>query len=579
MKKQNTWIISLMLVILMIVVPGCTDTNTPGENTGDPGVVTPVVQDLSVVADGASSYSVIVRESASDAVEEAARNVLNTIQSATGAKLTFCDDYVMNGDPIPEKEILVGVTNREESLSLLKDVPYGAYAIRVVDEKIVIVAWDEDSLNKACAVFSAMVRKTGTEGSLLIPADYTEDGVGCEALQQLPHYGAADEAIQTVDLGDACYMVYAKDTDAEEFRAYQTVLENAGYTQFASRQYGNNLHMIYTSEDKIIHASFMAKDKDARISIEDAYDMTLFTEQEYEKICEPSVTLVGQEGYMNDSEGVPNQIGLCLIFRLEDGRFIVVDGGDYVPAAGPLLMRTLRSLAVDQSNITIAAWIVTHAHSDHTGGFVHFTEDLKYHRQVKVENIIHHLVRTEQYDTLGDPGQSQRVRNMLPREYPKATVIKAHTGQLFKIAGMEIEMLFTYEDLEPSPLEYHNTSSLVFRVTAQDNTVLVLGDASNRSCGYMVHSYGDFLKSDIVQVAHHGYTGGTIPLYEAIDADVLLWPCGVASIDGSYERLMERDYNAKAVELAEEVYIAGKFIHTLPLPYTPEDVETPRIIY
>ena len=116
-------------------------------------------------------------------------------------------------------------------------------------------------------------------------------------------------------------------------------------------------------------------------------------------------------------------------------------------------------------------------------------------------------------------------------------------------------------------------------MTARDNTVLVLGDASNRSCGYMVHSYGDFLKSDIVQVAHHGYTGGTIPLYEAIDADVLLWPCGVASIDGSYERLMERDYNAKAVELAEEVYIAGKFIHTLPLPYTPEDVETPRIIY
>jgi hypothetical protein len=144
---------------------------------------------------------------------------------------------------------------------------------------------------------------------------------------------------------------------------------------------------------------------------------------------------------------------------------------------------------------------------------------------------------------------------------------------------MEIEMLFTYEDLEPSPLEYQNTSSLVFRVTCQDNTVLVLGDASNRSCSYLVRSYGDYLKSDIVQISHHGYTGGTIPLYNAISAEVALWPCGVASIDGSYESLLTRDYNAKAVELAKEVYIAGKLVRTLTLPYTPDAQNESKIIY
>ena len=282
---------------------------------------------------------------------------------------------------------------------------------------------------------------------------------------------------------------------------------------------------------------------------------------------------------MNDTEGVPNQTGLCLIFRLEDGRFIVVDGGRYVPAAGPLIRKTLRSLAVDKDNITVAAWFLTHAHDDHTGGFVHFTDDLNLHKQIKIENVIHHMVTPEQYATVNDPAQSDRVRSVLSGKLADINVIKAHTGQVFHIGGMEIEMLFTYEDLEPSSLEYMNTTSLVFRVTCQDNTVLVLGDASNRSCTYLVHSYGDYLKSDIVQIAHHGYTGGTIPLYEAIDADVVLWPTGVMSVDGSYEKLMARDYNAKAVELAKEVYIAGKIAHTLPLPYTPEETDETKIIY
>jgi hypothetical protein len=51
------------------------------------------------------------------------------------------------------------------------------------------------------------------------------------------------------------------------------------------------------------------------------------------------------------------------------------------------------------------------------------------------------------------------------------------------------------------------------------------------------------------------------------------------SVDGSYEKLMARDYNAKAVELAKEVYIAGKIAHTLPLPYTPEETDETKIIY
>ena len=576
MKAQHK-ILILLLIVFAVMMQGCTGHAGSGENTTEPAVVTPVLQDLPIVSDGASEYSIIIRESAQNEVSDASRSVLNAISDATGVKLSWTDDYVENGGSIPAKEILIGVTNRQESIAVLRELKYGEYAIRIMDEKLVIAAWDDVSLAKACSVFVNQVKRYAAEGQLIIPADYSAEAVAWEALSEMPHYGSEGEIVRFVDLADNCYLLYADDTDETEFKAYLDVLETAGYTQFATREMGNNLYATYVSETKVIHASYTAFNKDARIAIEDAYDMALFTEQEYEKVCEPSVTLVGQEGYMNDTEGVPNQTGLCLIFRLEDGRFIVVDGGRYVPAAGPLIRKTLRSLAVDKDNITVAAWFLTHAHDDHTGGFVHFTDDLNLHKQIKIENVIHHMVTPEQYATVNDPAQSDRVRGVLANKLADTNVIKAHTGQVFYIGGMEIEMLFTYEDLEPSPLEYMNTTSLVFRVTCRDNTVMVLGDASNRSCTYLVRSYGDYLKSDMVQISHHGYTGGTIPLYEAIDADVALWPTGVMSVDGSYEKLMARDYNAKAVELADEVYIAGMVGHTLIMPYTPAENDEAKI--
>ncbi len=577
MKKKVGIIFAVFAAVLAVLLQSCTGNADPGADTTDPATTTPVLQDLTIVADNVAEYTVIICEGASDAVADASRGVMTAIQSATGVKPLWTDDYI-DGD-IPAKEILVGRTNREESVQVLRELTYGEYAIRVVNDKLVIVAWTEEALARACDEFIRFIGENASAGQFTVARDYTVGGVGSAQLATLPHYGAMDEKVQFVDLGDDCLMVYAKDTDEAEFRSYFEALEAAGYTRFVSRRLGDNLHAVYVSEDKIVHASYMAADMDARISVEDSYDMTIFTEQEYEKVCEPSVTLVGQEGYMNDTEGVPNQTGLCLIFRLEDGRFIIVDGGRYVPAAGPLIRKTLRSLAVDKDNITVAAWFLTHAHDDHTGGFVHFTDDLNLHKQIKIENVIHHMVTPEQYATVNDPAQSDRVRGVLANKLADTNVIKAHTGQVFYIGGMEIEMLFAYGNLEPSPLEYMNTTSLVFRVTCRDNTVMVLGDASNRSCTYLVRSYGDYLKSDMVQISHHGYTGGTIPLYEAIDADVALWPTGVMSVDGSYERLMERGYNARAVELAKEVYIAGKTAHTLPLPYTPEDGEETKIIY
>ena len=581
--KKIAWL-SAAIAVFTIFAMGCTgDPVDPVDTSDNSGITEPAAQALSIVEGGVSAYNIVVPESAETSVQDASRAVRDAIAEATGVKLSWVDDYVGKNETVPEKEILIGITDRPETVSVMENLSYGEYDISVIGEKIIITAWDDATLAEACEVFSNMVRKEAKTGTFSLMSDYTAHGAVYASLSKLPHYGEGIRAVQFVDLADDCYMLYAPRSNMEEFEAYFSAVENAGYTQFSTRQMGDNHFAVYVSEDKVLHASYIAATREARVSIEDAYDMSIFTEQPYEKVCEPSVSMVGLENYGKDAEtGVYNQIGLCLIFRLEDGRFVVVDGGGYSNQTPKLITAALNDLAVDKKNITIAAWILTHAHGDHTGGFLKFTEADTY-KKIKVQNIIHHFVRPDQYEGIdegADEGRAQQNRNAFAKEYKNTTVIKAHAGQVIRAGGVEIEMLYTYGILEPSHLEYHNTTSLVFRVTAQGNTVMVLGDASNRTSTYLTRIYGDYLKSDIVQIAHHGYTGGTVALYEDIGAEVALWPTGVASIDGTADSRQNREYNAKAVSLAKEVYIAGgDTVHTLILPYTPDPSAQSKYIY
>ena len=583
MKKHLKLLLCLLLAVIAIAVQGCTTTTTPGEDTADSLETTPALQDLHIVLDGASAYSIVIREEAEDGVVEASRSIMNAIQSVTDVKLNWTDDYVDSGKSAPAKEILIGLTNREESLEVLQDVRYGEFVIRPVGEKLVIAAWDEESLKKACSQFTNYIKRNGQSGSFVIPGDYSDQAVGLEPLLQMPHYGARDELVEFIDLADVCYMLYANDTNLAEFEAYYKVLENAGYTRLAYNKMAENHYVSYVNDEMIIHASYLASGKDARVTIEKKYDTDIFVESPYEKVCEPTVTLVGLEGYGGIEGTVPgtfygNPIGLLMIFRMEDGRFIVVDGGGMADETVSLIYDNLYELAVDKDNIVIAAWMLTHAHGDHVGGFTMFTNSAR-RKQVTVQNIFHHFSTNEQYKNCKDAGRAAETRPLL-RAYKDANIIKAHAGQVLKVGGAEIEILCTSGELEPYTLQDHNTTSVVFRVTAKDNSVMVLGDASYVTCSFLVKHYGDYLKSDMVQLSHHGYAGGTVALYDKVRADVVLWPGGVGGFDGGLEPqdLRYRETNAHAISLADEVYVAGEAVHTLTMPYTPEETDNAKII-
>ena len=62
---------------------------------------------------------------------------------------------------------------------------------------------------------------------------------------------------------------------------------------------------------------------------------------------------------------------------------------------------------------------------------------------------------------------------------------------------------------------------------------MILGDCMKRECRQLAHTYGDYLKSDILQLTHHGLIGGDKELYQLIDPEICFWATRENRFDGT----------------------------------------------
>ena len=76
--------------------------------------------------------------------------------------------------------------------------------------------------------------------------------------------------------------------------------------------------------------------------------------------------------------------GMCMIFKLADGSFFVVDSGvggrDNDGSSSGWVYASLAKHADDPDNIVVSTWLITHIHSDHAGGLpriLEYAPDLK----------------------------------------------------------------------------------------------------------------------------------------------------------------------------------------------------------
>jgi len=563
--RNRLWI----LVLILVLLTGCSASASNSLLTDNPETAAEPASVVQIEAGETSPYVIVVPNRSTSELQNLAASLQKSLKRFADVQI----DIVKDSDAEErDEEILIGKTNREASRTALAETLYGEYAIRTEGKKLILSGWDDAALKIAVARLKEVVVAESTDEGLTL-TEYGQHGTVFAHLGVLPVYGSIDQAVHFIELGDGSRMLYVKRSTVKTFESYLDALREAGFEECSRREIGKNIFAVFTGKDKILHASLSAANRDVRVTVDDAYDRSLFTEQPYEKVCEPAVHLLAVE-YASPTD--PNsfaQHALGLIFRLEDGRFVIVDGNYYGEAQYGEILDVLRELAVDKEHIVIAAWIFTHPHADHVGAFCSFSAS-SHKNSVKIENFLYHFPTDAQCKVTNLTGTMKNIRNAL-KKFGKAAQIPLQTGMVLKIGGAEIEVLYTFADAEPTTLDNGNDSSLVLRFTLAGQTVLVPGDATDTMCKFLVQRYGNYLKSDIVQIVHHGYNG-TNDFYKAVDADVLLWPCGVRQFYGRGDlyRISEWEHGKTALSLAKECFIAGAHGWTLELPYTPPDTKT-----
>lgn len=187
----------LLVSAILLCLCGCMGDGAESETTATPETTVPEVPALTVVADGASEYKV-VRGDAADAVEiNAAVRLSQAIGEVTGVSVPPASDWVKHAADIPADaaEILVGVTNRAESVEAGRGLGVDDYVIVVVGRRVVIRGGS--SAATAAAVEAFIARHLDGE-TLLLAGDLREESVG--------HY-AATLTLDGRAIGESAIMI------------------------------------------------------------------------------------------------------------------------------------------------------------------------------------------------------------------------------------------------------------------------------------------------------------------------------------------------------------------------------------
>lgn len=147
MKKfLSFFLVGLMLALSLVALVGCkNDPNEPDE---------PVVM-LDIIADGATEYRITRSDYANSAVKAATTDLRNGIHAVTGVKLEVKTDWDDKDNNADIKEILIGKTERKESVEVYEQLAGNQYAIVVSGNKIVIAGATDELLAFAVETFLA----------------------------------------------------------------------------------------------------------------------------------------------------------------------------------------------------------------------------------------------------------------------------------------------------------------------------------------------------------------------------------------------------------------------------------------
>ncbi len=216
--------------------------------------------------------------------------------------------------------------------------------------------------------------------------------------------------------------------------------------------------------------------------------------------------------YMQRS--VTDTICLSLIFK--DGEKVVVFDGGFA-SEGESLAAKLNELGG-----CVDIWVLTHPHDDHMGALCHV---LQHHPEITVKTACYNFLPYELIcqHTHSDPNSLAMIP-LVPKlcRARGVRIVTPQAGDTYPLAEAVLRCL-----RQPDPAlteDQINNSSTVWRIETNGKRVLILGDLGFLAGEQLAAALpAAELKSDYVQMAHHGQNGAGPNLYNLIDPDYCIW--------------------------------------------------------
>ncbi len=334
-------------------------------------------------------------------------------------------------------------------------------------------------------------------------------------------------------------------------------LTNSGYEVLQqNKNYGNFFSLL--KKDKVVSVYFTPCDSTLRITVT-------------ETRCVPSKTVCENECeteiYFFENDQTLIDCGMCILIQCPDYSFFVIDSGHFFQINdNDRLHKFMRERTPENKKIVINGWLITHSHTDHVSKMLDF---LKYNcDDVEIEAFYTNLLRDD-YEMEAWESEERafnlKVKNVI--DFYKNHI--CHSGERINIRNLQFDVMYTLEDTYPQKITDFNDTSIVVMLECEGTKIFIPGDASLLASKTLEKRFGKKLKSDIVQISHHGHFGLSTKNYRDISAEIAVFPITRIKFEEELPRL---EANRTAIRLAKEYYITSDGTVKITLPYGKNSV-------
>ena len=527
--------------------------NSTNDSTDAPTNDTDKTTDsIPIFANGAYVAKIICPDKATDFEKDAYDKIRKLLKSKTGVNPEAATDYVANGEKQYDgPAILIGETNYTESKEVYKKLKNDEAIGTVSGNKYVIAISSADAFDKFITAFKSNLSRKATKAEITINSKWditavsefivsgneTFDETGLISSASLPNLGTSYNAGQ----GSKTYI--KNSATKSTFETLCKEIEANGWKKYTSNTIGNNLFATYITQTQITHVMFFPNKSQIRTAVDkrgegmNGFALTgLSGENKYKPTTDSKMILCE----ISNADWIG---GMCLIFKLSDGRFFIVDAGiggylsdgrNYKGSSAGWIYATLAKHAQDPKNIEVAAWLITHPHSDHAGGLYdmalgyygyngakHTVMPKEMKQYIKIDKIIYNAP-----DKFPDADRTGWMKKII-EGFKVKNVVKAHPGQVFYLADLKLTIYGSLDIMleNSSKSSDLNDFSILSRAEFNGKSMLITGDTDSIPNPVIAAIYKESLKSDILQMSHHGYGDvGDHAVNSYCNPEITIWP-------------------------------------------------------